>query len=134
MVADEVRSLASRTQASTSEIQKMIEQLQNGAREAVRAMEEGRQQATSSVEQARHAGQSLETISQAVARIRDMNQHMADAAKQQGEVASEINRNLVTITQVADQTAEGTATLEQASQELARMSHQLQSLVGHFKT
>ncbi len=134
VVADEVRNLASRTQDSTSEIQTMIERLQSGAHEAVKAMATGREQASSSVEQASHAGESLQTISAAVGRIRDMNQHMADSARQQGEVAGEINRNLVTITEVAEQTAEGTASLEQASERLSAMSHQLQSLVGHFKT
>ncbi|MBE0509155.1 MAG: methyl-accepting chemotaxis protein [Gammaproteobacteria bacterium] len=134
VVADEVRSLASRTQDSTSEIQTMINQLQSGAREAVKVMESGREQANSSVEQASHAGSSLQAIATAVGRIRDMNQHMADAARQQGDVAGEINRNLVTITQIADQAVESTASLEEASQQLAGMSHQLQSLVGHFKT
>jgi methyl-accepting chemotaxis protein len=134
VVADEVRSLASRTQDSTSEIQAMIERLQSGAHEAVKVMKSGREQASSSVEQASHAGESLQTIAAAVARIRDMNQHMADAARQQGEVASEINRNLATITEVAEQTAEGAASLDQASSQLSGMSHKLQSLVGHFKT
>ena len=134
VVADEVRNLATRTQDSTSEIQQMIEKLQAGANEAVQVMVKGREQASSSVEQAKHAGESLQTIAKAVTRIRDMNQHMADAARQQGEVAGEINRNLVTITEVAEQTAEGAASLEQASERLSGMSHQLQSLVGHFKT
>ena len=134
VVADEVRNLASRTQDSTSEIQSMIEKLQSGAHEAVTVMKTGREQASSSVEQASHAGESLKTIAEAVAQIRDMNQHMADAARQQGAVAGEINRNLVTITEVAEQTAEGAAELEQASGRLTAMSHQLQSLVGHFKT
>ena len=134
VVADEVRNLASRTQDSTSEIQAMIERLQSGAHEAVKVMKTGREQAGSSVEQAGHAGESLRTIAEAVARIRDMNQHMADAARQQGEVAGEINRNLVTITEVAEQTADGAASLEQASERLTGMSHNLQSLVGHFKT
>ena len=134
VVADEVRSLASRTQDSTSEIQAMIERLQSGAHEAVKVMKSGREQASSSVEQASHAGESLQTIAAAVARIRDMNQHMADAARQQGEVAGEINRNLATITEVAEQTAEGAASLDQASSQLSGMSHKLQSLVGHFKT
>jgi len=134
VVADEVRSLASRSHQSTQEIQDMIEQLQNGAREAVAVMNEGREQAGASVEQAAKAGESLAAITQAVTRIHDMNQHISEAARQQGSVAEEINRNLSAITEVAEETSQGTESLETASQELGGLSRQLQSLVGHFRT
>ncbi len=134
VVADEVRTLASRSQQSTQEIQAMIERLQNGAREAVQVMDEGQEQARSSVEKARKAGDSLKAITQAVTSITEMNTHIARSAEQQGQVAEEINRNLASITQIADQTAEGTAQLGSASAELDRVARELKKLVGHFKT
>jgi len=133
VVADEVRSLASRTQASTEEIQQMIERLQSGARAAVKVMEEGRNMAGGSVEQAGKAGQALHRITTAVDSISSMNGQIAEAAGQQGGVAEEINRNIINISQVADETATGTSQLATASSDLARLSAELQSLVASFK-
>ncbi|MFO8023891.1 methyl-accepting chemotaxis protein [Thiohalophilus sp.] len=133
VVADEVRNLASRTQESTEEIKQMIDKLQTGARDAVRVMEEGRNQAGSSVEQAGQAGQSLQSITEAVNRITSMNQQIAEAARQQGQVAEEINQSIVNITHVADSSSNSTEQLATASHDLARLSSELQTLVGRFK-
>jgi methyl-accepting chemotaxis protein len=133
VVADEVRTLARRTQESTQEIREMIERLQSGAKNAVTAMESGRGRAGSSVEQARHAGQSLAEITQAVTRINDMNALIASAAEEQSAVAEEINRNVTTISQATEQTAAGSQQTAAASEQLARLSAELQTLVGHFK-
>jgi len=133
VVADEVRTLASRTQQSTAEIQGMIEKLQNGAANAVKVMEASRTQAQAGVEQVAQAGASLDSITRAVGTINDLNAQIASAAEEQSSVAEEINRNIVNISQVADQTSQGAQQTAAASEELARLAEQLQSLVGQFR-
>jgi len=133
VVADEVRTLASRTQASTLEIQSMIERLQAGTRDAVKAMEQGQCQAQQGLQQAAQAESSLQTISNSVTNINDMNIQIATAAEEQSSVAEEINRNIVNISQSADATAEGAKQTASAGDELAKLAVRLQTLVGQFK-
>jgi methyl-accepting chemotaxis protein len=134
VVADEVRTLASRTQQSTQEIQQMIERLQNGSKEAVQAMESGQQKAQVSVEQAEQAGAAIEEITRSVATITDMNNQIASAAEEQGAVAEEINRNVITVNDISNQTSTGAQQAAAASADLARLATDLQGLVSRFKT
>ncbi|MBE0510261.1 MAG: methyl-accepting chemotaxis protein [Chromatiales bacterium] len=133
VVADEVRSLASRTQDSTTEIQTMIEALQHEARAAVDAMAKGEAQAESGVEKAAMAGEALAEITRAVTAINDMNTHIASAAEEQSAVAEEINRNIATISEVAEHNTENAEQTSRASEELAHLASQLQTLVAQFK-
>lgn len=133
VVADEVRTLASRTQQSTLEIQQVIEQLQSGARNAAEVMHRGRAQVDSSVLQAQQAGSSLTSITIAVASISDMNTQIASAAEQQSAVSDEISQNVVNINQVADRVTESASQTAQASSQLAHLAAGLQTLVGQFK-
>jgi methyl-accepting chemotaxis protein len=133
VVADEVRTLASRTQQSTREINDMIERLQNGANQAVSVMEMGRAKAEESVAQAAKAGEALQSITGVVDKIKSMNMQIASAAEEQSATAEEINRNIVNISEVAQETAGGSQQTASASDELARLASDLQSQVGKFK-
>jgi len=133
VVADEVRTLAQRTQESTKEIQTMIETLQSVSRDTVEVMEEGQTQASESVNYANEAGQSLQQITQAVQAITEINTLINDEAGSQSGVAVEINQNMASISQIASESMDGAERTNQESQSLANIAHNLQQLVAKFK-
>ena len=133
VVADEVRTLASRSQQSAEEIRSMIEKLQSGARDAVQVMEGAKKKALSGEEQVEAAAESLGMIAGEVSTINDMNTQIATAAEEQTAVADEINRNITNITQVAEQTAEGARHSARISEDLVGLSSRLSELVTRFK-
>ncbi len=134
VVADEVRTLASRTQQSTAEIQEMIERLQERTVNAVTMMEHGRKHAEEGVKQAAGAGTALTTIREAVTTINDMSALIASAAEEQSSVAEEMSRHINIINSISSETAEGSGQTSQASEELALLAGGLQQLVLQFRT
>jgi methyl-accepting chemotaxis protein len=133
VVADEVRNLANRTQESTGEIASMILRLQDGTRRAVEVMGAGRSKADANVEQARHALESLQGISKAIATISEMNTQIATAAEEQQVVAEEINRNTVSIYDVSRNTAQEAREATEIIDSLGQLATGLQEVVQQFK-
>ena len=133
VVADEVRTLAGRTQESTQEIEEMISRLQSGTDNAVKVMASGKEMTQVGVEQAAAAGEALQTINAAVERISSMNTQIASAAEEQSSVTEEINRSIVSINEVAEQSSVGAQQTAEASDDLAKLAEQLKALVERFK-
>ncbi|MFU6377027.1 methyl-accepting chemotaxis protein [Metapseudomonas otitidis] len=133
VVADEVRNLAQKTQQATEEIQTMIQQLQQGTRDVVRVMQDSQTKTDTSVQSASEAAQALESITQAVSVINDMNTQIASAAEEQSAVAEDINRNVTNIGQVANEVAGGADEASAASAELTKLAEQQRRLINQFK-
>lgn len=132
VVADEVRTLASHTQESTQEIQTMINALQSGAEKAVSAMTNGTKQTINCVEQSKEADKALEAITHSVHKAHDRSFQITTIAEDQNSVAREISINLASIVAIADQTNEGSQQTESASNEVAKLSEELQQSVLEF--
>jgi len=133
VVADEVRSLAQRTQTSTEEIEGLITGLQSGTQQVAKILENSRTLTDSSVELTRRTATSLTDISRSVADIESMNLQIAAASEQQSTVAEEINRSVLNVREVSEQTAAASEETAASSIELARLGVHLQTLVSKFK-
>ncbi|EGR4130118.1 methyl-accepting chemotaxis protein [Vibrio cholerae] len=133
VVADEVRTLASRSAASTEEIQQVINRLQTESTRAVEAMEKGRSQSDVVVEFSAKANQSLTEINSQIDQINDQNIQVATATEEQSTVVEDINRNVEDINQLTTETSHVADELSRASASLQRLSSQLDKLVGSFE-
>ncbi|WNW09709.1 methyl-accepting chemotaxis protein [Pseudomonas sp. DTU_2021_1001937_2_SI_NGA_ILE_001] len=134
VVADEVRSLAQRTQMSTEEIEALISSLHRRTEQVAEALDKSRALTGNSVELTRRTGTSLLSITRSVATIESMNLQIATASEQQSAVADEINRSVLNVRQLSEQTSAGSDETAASSVELARLGTHLQTLVGRFKT
>ena len=132
VVADEVRSLAQRTQDSTEEIEQMITGIQQGTQDTVGALTSSAEHASQTLQRANSAGSALEKITAAISQINQRNLVIASAAEQQASVAREVDRSLVNIRDLSTQTAAGATQTSAASQELSRLAVDLNGLVTRF--
>ncbi|MBP4059014.1 methyl-accepting chemotaxis protein [Aeromonas caviae] len=133
VVADEVRNLASRSAASTAEIQSMINSLQEQSARAVSAMAQGRNQSLRVVTQADEANGALDQITGHITQISDMNIQVATATEEQSSVVGELNRNVEDINQLTMETADIAHHLTESSRNLQHLSGELDKLVGNFR-
>ena len=133
VVADEVRALAQRTQKSTEEIEGLVAGLQHGTEQVASIMSSSSSLTDSSVALIRKAGVSLGNITRTVSNIQSMNHQIAAAAEQQSTVAEEINRSIINVRDVAEQTAAASAATAASSIALARLGSQLKVMVSRFK-
>ncbi|TLX63974.1 methyl-accepting chemotaxis protein [Stutzerimonas nosocomialis] len=133
VVADEVRGLAQRTQQSTAQIETLIGSLQKGSQDASSMMQSSSALALETVDLARKVGEELEAITQTVSMIQAMNMQIATAAEEQSSVAEEVNRSVLNVRDVADQSAAAAEETAASTVELARLGNELNLLIGRFK-
>lgn len=133
VVADEVRTLAKRTQDSTSQINTIIAELQQRSEQAGSTMQQSQELMNSTVATAREAGASISQISGSVSSISHMNIQIATATEEQGAVSEELNRNVVNISHASEEVASGATHMAQACNELNHLATQLQDMVRRFR-
>jgi methyl-accepting chemotaxis protein len=132
VVADEVRTLAGRTQQSTDEIREIIERLQIGANNAVTVMDAARTKSQTSVERAESAGKSLSEITMATTSISEMSTQIASAAEEQSAATEEISKNVTEISTLSDQNAQASKQAAETSERLSDQASELNKIVEHF--
>ncbi len=133
VVADEVRTLSQRTQESTLEIQTIVEKLQTGAEKVEVVMKQGAVKATQASELSAQAGETLDKINQEVHTIEEMAQHIATAAEEQTVTVNDINRNVVSLSDMASTVSSESAQMASSGKELRHVSENLMAMINRFK-
>ena len=133
VVADEVRTLASRTQESTEQIQNMVSSLQSHTHKAVQVMDSDTKHAMKMAESTGSATESINRIVESVTKISDMSTQVASASEEQSLVSEEINRNIVRIADLSVESMSGSEQIALGSDELAKLANELEMVVAHFK-
>jgi methyl-accepting chemotaxis protein len=133
VVADEVRTLSQRTQESTLEIQSIVERLQVGAENVVVVMNQGASKAYQAAELSNQAGETLTQIDQEVRTIQEMAQHIATAAEQQTVTVNDINRNVVSLSDMASSVSGESSQMASSGRELRSVSDNLVNMIRKFK-
>ena len=134
VVADEVRTLAQRTNESTNEIQKMITQLQNNSAEAVNAINRGSKRSDDSIKSISDTGEHLNLITENMTTISDLSTLVATATEEQSVVIGEINQNVIDINDISDKTAQDSQTTAAACERLQQSSLHLERLISQFES
>ena len=133
VVADEVRSLASKTQQSTDDIQKMIEALQKGVKDAVSAIDQGLESVNSSVEKSESTNTALDSIIDAAKRVSDAATQIATSTEEQSHVAEDVNNNLVVLSDLGKTSFEHSSSNKQRASDVTEVTEQLSASVTRFK-
>jgi len=133
VVADEVRSLASRTQQSTEEIQVMISKLQNEAKKSVESMKSSMTSVEQTAEKTEQTGEALDLISQSVGTIKDMNVQIASASEEQNVVSQQITESVQHVNEKAHETMAGAEQAADIANSLSQTAHELDQIVKQFK-